>query len=376
MKVLFIGGTGRLSKDVAKFSLSRGWEVYLLTRGTKEREKFVDKRYHMVYGDIRQPIECQQILKDYDFDVVIDFLSYNVEQLKQTLAIIENKYKQFIFISTATVYKKKNEDEIISENTTGIGNDNWDYAYDKYKCEKYLENYFDNKSEDYTIIRPYVTYGNTRVPYPLVPLENSKEWSLVNRIIEGKEIPIFDKDEKRTTLTHTKDFAIGVVGLFLNKKAYGEAFHITSDVNVTWGKVLLTIGDVLGKEVKIVDLSQEKIYTSLEEYKGVLIGDKGNNMIFDNSKIHDAVPEFKTNILLYEGIKDMIKFYQSNYNLQKVDYTWDGKIDYLLKKELGIKLYPNKNIKGANFIKYYIGRYSTFYCLYNMLRKLKSIIIR
>lgn len=371
MKVLFVGGTGRLSKDVSKYALNKGCEVYLLTRGTKEREIFLDQRYHMIYADIREPIKCKKILESYNFDVIIDFLSYNVEQLEQTLNIVEGKYKQYIFISTATIYKKKSENEIISENATEIGNDNWDYAYKKYKCEKYLENYFEKKSVYYTIIRPYVTYGNTRVPYPLVPLENSKEWSLVNRIIEGKEIPIFDNDKKKTTLTHTKDFAIGTVGLFLNPKSYGEAFHITTDVNVTWGEVLLAIGDILDTKIKIVNLTQESIYTCLDEYKGVLIGDKGNNMMFDNSKIHDAVPEFNASTSLHEGIEDMIQFYKSNVNLQQIDYIWDGKIDRLLKKKAQIKPYVNRNINGINRLKYYIGRYNIMYKIYCIIKKIK-----
>ena len=142
MKILFIGGTGRLSSDVAKLALEKNNDVYLLTRGSNNRKKFVDPRYKMIYGNIRDTEECKKKLKDFKFDVIIDFLTFNTEQLENTLDVIKNHYKQYIFISTATVYSKNNEDEIISENKTIVGNKKWKYAYDKFLCEEKIKEYF------------------------------------------------------------------------------------------------------------------------------------------------------------------------------------------------------------------------------------------
>lgn len=333
MKVLFIGGTGRLSKDVADLALKNGFDVFLLTRGSKERKIFVNDRYHMIYADIRNPESAKKALTEFSFDVVIDFLTFNSNQLKTTLEIIESKYKQYIFISSATVYKKSREDEIISEETTAIGNDRWQYAFDKYKCEKFLNEYFANKEEmTCTIIRPYVTYGNTRVPYPLVPRNNSMEWSFVKRIIDGQPIPVFDDGRTRTTLTHTRDFAKGVVGLFGNEKAYGEAFHITGNNATTWGAVIDELERALGKKAIRVNMQQSEIYHEMPEYKGVLVGDKGTTMLFDNSKIKSAVPAFDCEVSLADGIKEMVDFYMAHPDLKRIDYRWNGQVDRLMKK--------------------------------------------
>lgn len=373
MKVLFIGGTGRLSKDCASLALKKGWEVFLLTRGSKERKCFVFEDYKMIYADIRNEDDSKKALENFRFDVIIDFLTYNKEQLSRTLRIIEGKYKQYIFISTATVYKKRKETEIISEENTPIGNDRWNYAYDKYLCEEYLRNFFLHIKESYfTIIRPYVTYGNTRVPYPIVPFDTTKEWSVIYRLKNNLPIIAFDDEEVRSTITHTQDFAVGVVGLFANSKAFNEAFHITSDENIRWSDTLKILKKITNSKSKILYVSQENLLTFLPEYKEVLLGDKGTTMLFDNSKIKRLVPEFKSNIKLYNGIEDMFEFYESHPSLQLIDYYWLGRLDSALKSnEINVK-FNYRFSSRKDRLQYLIGRYKIIRLGYRIYKKIKG----
>lgn len=375
MKVLFIGGTGRLSKDVAALAQNLGNQVFLLTRGSSERKLFVNDGYHMIYGNIRDTAKSKELLKDQYFDVIIDFLSYNLEQLKNTLDIIEGHYRQYIFISTATVYKKKDEEEIISEGSTAVGNDRWAYAYNKYLCEEFIKEYFENKSDaDFTIVRPYVTYGNTRIPYPIVPLDTSKEWTIIHRILNLQPILTFDQGQTLTTLTHTRDFAKGVVGLFGNKKAFGEAYHITNPENVTWGQVLDTMEGILDIKLVRVDLKQEMIYDSMPQYKQILLGDKGTTMRFNNKKILRDVPSFSCEVSLDSGIREMIEFYRSHPELQKIDYRWNGEVDRLCAKQ-GVKnLHKYAFATAKDRKEYRIGRYLFPKMRNRMFVKVKSLV--
>lgn len=330
MKVLFIGGTGRLSKDVAFLAAEKN-EVYLLTRGTSDRLRFVFPQYHMIYCDIRNDIKCKEKLRNLQFDVVVDFLSYKIDDLKNKLSILKGKFMQYIFISSATVYCPL-DDEIISESKTTVGNSKWQYAYSKYLCENYLREYCEqDKSFFYTIVRPYVTYGNTRVPYPLVPRDIRMEWSLVDRIVRKKTIVMFDNGTTVTTLTHAKDFAKGIIGLFGNEKAFGEAFHITESNTTSWEEVLNIMGSILQCEVYKKNIDKELIYKFMPEYKTVLEGDKARNMRFDNSKIKAVVPEFDCSIPLEKGLEDMIDFYKANEDLRKIDEDWNHRMDILLE---------------------------------------------
>ncbi len=367
MKILFIGGTGRLSTDVAKLSLKKGNEVYLLTRGSKDRKKFIDSKYKMLYADIRNVEECKKVLSDLFFDVVVDFLTFDKNQLLNTLSIIEKHYKQYIFISSATVYEKKNEKEIISEKTK-IGNSKWEYAYKKYECEKEICDYFSNSNAYYTIVRPYVTYNETRIPYPIVPQDSKMEYSIIKRVVDGKAIPTINGGKINTTITNTKDFAVGIVGLFNNEKAYGESFHITSDEPVCWDDVLNIMGKYYQKEIKKVNFSVHDFSKKYPLYKEILEGDKGHEMRFNNDKIKNTVKGFSINISLEDGIKETLRFYEDNKEFQKVDYYWYGRIDKICK-DTKEKLFPNSNEK----LKYLCGYYSIPIIVYKILRKVGVI---
>lgn len=358
MKILFLGGTGRLSKDIAQLAIQKENEVYLFTRGSNHRNIFVDERYQMIYGNIRKKEESKKILENKAFDVIVDFLSYNVTQLKDTLEVIDGKYLQYIFISTATVYKKIRENEIISEDKTEVGNDKWDYAINKYKCEQYINDVFKQKRDrTYTIVRPYVTYGNTRVPYPIVPQKTWQEWSLIDRIEHGQLIPVFDSGKTITTLTHTRDFAIGLYGLFLNENAFEECVNITIQNTTTWGDVLKCIENKLQIHINKAEVTQEDIYINIPIYKGVLVGDKGTNMRFNNSKICELVPEFKQRISLQDGIDEMIDFYHEHPELKKINMRWNGEIDRLCKRK-GYKLNYRYRFRNLDEKKEYLkGRY-------------------
>ncbi len=367
MKILFIGGTGRLSKDVAQLASDLDNEVYIFTRGSKSRSSFVSEKYTCIYGNIRNVDESKNTLSSYYFDVVIDFLSYNCQQLMDTLNILENKYSQFIFISTATVYNRDNYDELISEEKTPVGNDKWDYAYNKFLCEEYLNTYFKNRKENYTIIRPGVTYGNTRIPYPIVPGNTQKEYSFLYRIKINDPIPVFDNGDTEITLTHTRDFAKGVLSLMGNESAFGEAFHITTSSTTTWGTVLDYLEKIMCTTIFRLQLTQKQIYDEIPYYKDILLGDKGNTTKYDNSKICSVSENLTFDTDLYEGLLEMVQFYESHPEFQQIDYFWMGSIDRLVKKN-------HKKIASISFseksdrIAYLRGRYKLFDKLVRLIK--------
>lgn len=367
LKILFIGGTGRLSKDVAELAAKNENTVYLLTRGSADRTIFVKDSYNMIYGNIRNINECRNVLENHFFDVIIDFLSFNVKQLKDTLNIIKGKYTQYIFISSATIYDGDNG-EIISEYKTKTGNSKWSYANNKWICEKYVNEYFENSEEKYTIIRPYVTYGNTRVPYPLVPRRSKMEWTFIDRILNEKPVPVFDNGRTITTLTHTKDFAKAVVGVMGNELAFGECVHITNDSTTTWGAVLDNIEIILNKNIKRMNFETQKIVHDMPEYKGVLYGDKSKNMLFDNGKIKKMVPSFVCEISLQNGLKDMIEFYLNHTELQKVDFMWNGSVDRLCNLKSEYEKYKFKSLKDK--INYFLGYNYYLHFIYVNLKNL------
>ena len=86
----------------------------------------------------------------------------------------------------------------------------------KFLCEKYLSTLQIN----YTIIRPYVTYGVSRIPFPIIP--EGYHYTLLERILEDKPVILYNEGQAKCTLTTTKDFAEILYKLLLNPKAYGS----------------------------------------------------------------------------------------------------------------------------------------------------------
>lgn len=327
MNILILGGSGILSTDFTKTCLDMGNVVYTLNRGN--RTHFIDPRVKLIKADLRNEPENvlrEKIFKEIpSYDVIVDFLSFIPDHLKRTLSILNGQFIQFIFISSSTAYKKKCEDEILTEQSE-IGNKKWDYAYNKYLCEEFLR----KSSINYTIIRPYVTYGKNRIPFPIIP---GDQYTLLARIMANKPVIMFEQGDAICTLTHTEDFAKTLYELLLNEKAYKEAFHITSTSEQTWLEVYTILCELLNRKPNICSLDRAETEKYMPEFYEILVGDKGTNMRFDNTKVSNAIGHSVYNtVSLRDGLKQSVDFFMNNSYMQKIDYKFDGECDYIAAK--------------------------------------------
>jgi nucleoside-diphosphate-sugar epimerase len=383
--ILLIGGTGILSTDIMLHSIDKGYHVYILNRGYNC--KIIPDKVNHIKANIRDIEIVQKSIKDIFFDVVVDFLSYLPSDLNKTLSVFQKHCHQFIFISSACVYRRAKEDGIIHENSPLV-NHNWDYSVNKYNCEKLLIEYCNATNLKYTIIRPYITYGNTRIPYGIMP-DVGFHWTLIARILSNKPVFVWDDGDVICTLTHTSDFAKGVVGLFNNPKAYDEVFHIVGDERITWKNLIHLTGKILNKEVKIVSVPSSFIIKEMPEIKGMLLGDRCLDAKFDNSKIK-SITDFTSTVSIEKGIRNTIEYYKKNNYIKGIDYVWDAKVDRLIDKylkkteKLSFNLKFNDYLLNASFLNrlsYYTNRYfpifitnkfsSLFYHIKRILKNIK-----
>lgn len=375
MKILLIGGSGIISTEVCRLAIDQGNDVYILNRG--KRKNFIHEKAHLVVADIRnESIECiKEKFSGLYFDVVVDFISFKVDELKKSTSIFSDMCDQYIFISSATVYEKQTAGGVISENTR-LYNPDWNYANDKIVCEEFIQKLYEAKEgKYYTIIRPYVTYGVTRIPFGVIP--DHANYTLINRMIHNKPVVLWDGGEALCTLTYSKDFAVGVVGLFKNKKAYGEAFHIASPVSHRWKDVYNELCGILGVKDNHISIPTDYIVKCMPRYRNNLLGDKARDMVFDTSKICDAVPEFTERTSLREGLLSVVEYYNGATSAKAVDYKWDGQIDRMISnytKSVGMKVNRKMlssrsygKISVKNHLQYLICRNKILFSIANML---------
>jgi nucleoside-diphosphate-sugar epimerase len=325
MKVLFIGGTGLISEAVSKLAVEKGIELYLFNRGLNLNS--IPHGAKVITGDIRDVEATKATLKNYTFDVVVDWVAFTPEQVQVDLDIFQGKTNQYIFISSASAYQKPPTHYIITESTP-LYNPYWQYSRDKIACEELLMDAYRNQDFPVTIVRPSFTYGDKMIPAALNSWQHP--WSLIDRMRQGKQIIVHGDGESIWTMTHNSDFAKGFVGLLDNRLAIGNAFHITSDEVLTWNQIYQFIGRAAGVEPNLVHIPSDFIIAKYPEEEGGLLGDKAVSGVFDNSKIKRFVPDFVATVPFATGIKKTIRLFEQNPQKCTIDGQWNEQMDNII----------------------------------------------
>lgn len=327
MKALFIGGTGIISSAITKQLLEEGHELYLLNRGNRNSEATAGAR--ILQADINDEELVASLIADLQFDVVADFIAFETSHLERDYRLFKDKTKQFMFISSASAYQKPLSDYRITEGTP-LANPYWEYSRNKIACEDYLLKQYREQGFPITIIRPSHTYDERFIPLGVHGSKGS--WQVAKRMLEGKPIIIHGDGTSLWTLTHNRDFAKGFIGLMGNIHAIGEAVHITSDESVTWNQIHEIIADALGVKLNAVHVSSEFLdAASTEDYRGGLIGDKANTVVFDNSKLKRLVPGFVAATRADQGIRETVEHILAHPEYQNEDEEFDAWCDKVIE---------------------------------------------
>ena len=320
MKALFIGGTGTISMAITKqLAENPDWELYLLNRGTRAQE--LPEGVKTITADINNEAQVAEAIRDINFDCVCDFIAFVPAQLERDYRLFAGKTKQFMFISSASAYQKPLSDYKITESTP-LANPYWEYSRNKIACEEYLMKQYREAGFPITIIRPSHTYDERNVP---VGAHGDKgSWQVLKRMMEGKPVIIQGDGTSLWTITHNSDFAKAFIGLMGNIHAIGEAYHITTDESVTWNQIYAIIADELGVELKAYHVPSDFLdEVGKYDYRGGLIGDKSNTVVFDNSKVKRAVPGFTCTVRADQGLRKTVQHMLANPELQQDDPEFD-----------------------------------------------------
>ena len=325
MKVLFTGGTGNLSFACTERAVAQGMEVYLINRGQTTHRK-PPEAVTVFTADIHDIAAVRKAIGGLHFDAVVQFRAYRPEEVEADLEVFRGRTDQYVFISTASAYQKPPVHYLITESTP-LANPFWEYSRLKIACENRLMAAYREENFPVTIVRPSYTYDRTWVPSAL----GGRDFTVVNRMRQGKKIIVHGDGQSLWTMTHTTDFAKGLVGLLGNVQAIGESFHITSDEVLTWDQIYRIIGHAAGVEPKLVHISSERIGSYAPDWLSFLLGDRACSMVFDNSKIRRAVPGFLATTSFAEGIRRSIAWFDADESRKEINRETDSMIDRILE---------------------------------------------
>lgn len=304
---------------ITKLLAKQRHEVILLNRGSRNLQ--LPDGVKTIQCDISDEAAAAKKLDGMSFDCVGEFIGFVPAQVERDFRLFSGKTKQYIYISSASTYQKPLSDCVITESTP-LSNPHWQYSRDKIACEEFLMKMYRENGFPVTIVRPSHTYDERSVPLGVHGDKGS--WQVVKRIMEGKPVIIHGDGTSLWTITHNSDFAKAYTGLIGNIHAIGQAFHITSDESVTWNQIYSIIADELGVELNACHVPSDWLNAvGPYDFEGTLLGDKACTVIFDNSKIKRAVPDFKAAVRADQGIRSTVRYILEHKECQTDDPDFD-----------------------------------------------------
>ena len=210
--------------------------------------------------------------------MVCQFVAFSPEQVQRDLKTFRNRTGQYVFISSASAYRKPVTDFTITERVP-LQNPFWEYSRLKAACEQVLQQQTD---VPYTIVRPSHT-TRTRLPTAL-----SEGDQLASRMPRGLPVVVPGDGTALWPLTRSEDFAVPFVRLFGNAAALWEDFHITTDHAFTWNDIYRAIGRGVGASAELAHVATDtlvryqpdeprRVYRRLRSLRGLsLWSDKRN----------------------------------------------------------------------------------------------------
>ena len=398
MKVLVVGGAGFIGTGISEYAIKAGYQVTAITRKTHTWHDVTDK-IDSVKLDWNNYNAAVDFMKDSYYDVVVDGLVYDKKMLERDLGIFKGKCKHYFFVSSAGVYNQPcvNQSEDMPINLNAI---DWEVMRKKREAELFLEGVWDDLPFITTVIRPSITYGDTRIPGGLLSRKN--QMTLIQRILDNKPIILAKDNGARHPLTRIDIFSKAVVGLFMRHDTHKQFFHIADDVSYTWDEVVLSIGNALNVKTNVIHIDVEKIKKLDKDMYEEVRYNKYDEWTLDNSKIKKYVPDIEYHSNLVDDFKAIIpkikKYNQGNPLDEKFniisdlligDYCKNGddkkerviaenyynnlSVDYVkwLKKEERIVIKNEKNIRIRRRLKSEIKKMVP-QCAVLFLKKIKK----
>lgn len=323
-RVLFIGGTGEISAGAARLLRARDAELWVLNRGLTSIRP-LPAGSHQLTADVRDAEAVREAVGSLRFDAVVNFYAFAPEHVRQDLEIFAERTDHYLFISSASAYQKPPARWPITESTP-LRNPYWEYSRDKIACEGVLMDAYRSSGLPVTIVRPSHTYDRTSLPF-------DGGWTVIDRMRRDLPVVVHGDGTSLWTITHTDDFAPGLVGLLGDPRTFGEAYHITSDEPVTWDTIYRELAKAAGvPEPKLVHVASEAIAAVRPDWGPRLVGDVSHTAVFDISKVQAIVPDFRPSIPFHQGAREIMAWYDATPEAQVVDPDANAAFDLLVSR--------------------------------------------
>jgi len=296
MKILLIGGTGLISTAIVDQLVERGDEVTVFNRGVSEWR--IPEQVNVIHGDRWKASDFELAMRPHTFDAVIDMVAFAPENAESVLRAFSGRVKHIVVCSTVCVYggpltKLPASDD---EPHRPVG----DYGRNKSKIESLLLAANGKNGLNTTVLRPSFTTGEGTTASGIL-----FDDSLPNRLRKNLPVIVMDDGKAAWAIAHVSDVARGFVNALLNPKAFGKAYHLTSNEYTDWNGVFGELAKAVGGRFNPVHIPTDWLYTQAPHRAVGVKYIYQYPSIFDNAKAARDL-DFKTTVPLVETFRRQV----------------------------------------------------------------------
>ena len=323
LNVLYVGGTGEISLACVEASLQAGHRTSVFNRGRNDEP--LPTGVERIAGELND--STYRELGRHRFDVVCQFLAFDLAQVERDLEVFGGKCGQYVFISTASAYQKPPASWRITEETP-LSNRYWPYSQAKADAETALFGWHRQRKLAVTVVRPSHTYRR-RFPGTFVPGDDH-----VWRLTSGRAVILHGDGTGLWTLTHASDFARPFVRLLGNPRAIGRAFHITGPDSFTWNDIYGTIARVVDVDrPRFVYVPTATLVRYNPDWTGPLLGDKAWPVQFDLSRLKSVAGDLECEVGLEAGLSSVVPHWRKRMERFVPDEALHGLLDRIAAEQ-------------------------------------------
>lgn len=279
-KVLVTGGTVFVSRYIAEYYVSKGFEVYVLNRNSRPQSHGV-----MLIEADRHCLKDQ--LRSHRFDVVID-TGYNGNDVDLLLKALGD-FDRYILISSSAVYPDNSPQPFTEETKTGVNKIWGKYGTDKIEAENTLL----RERPDAYILRPPYLYGKYNNVY--------REAFVFDCALRGRSFYLPKEGKMKLQFFHIEDLC-RFIDIILREKPKQHIFNVGNREAVTvkeWAELCYLAAGKKPDFVNVYDDIEQRNYFSFYNYEYYL----------DVSKQYRLMNGVKD---LERGLKEAFQWYKDN----------------------------------------------------------------
>lgn len=316
MRILIIGGTGLISTAITGQLVTAGHDVACLTRGNREARVPPDVTF--VTGDRHDDAALVEARDETQPDCVIDMVCYDADTAERAVGVFAGATDQYVFTSTVDVYHRPPETQPITE---GFPRDPpvSNYAANKAAAEDVFMDAHARGAFETTVIRPWSTYGEGG------PVLHSlgTDTAYLDRIRRGKPVIQHADGQGLWGPCHRSDVARAYVGAVGNERAYGEAYHVTSEQVITWNQYHAIVAEALDAPDPDLVYIPTDLLRSIAPDRTTMLRDHFRfSTVFDNTKARRDL-DYDYTVPFAEGVGTTIDWLRDHDAIE----PWDSRDD-------------------------------------------------